>query len=189
VSIRTDRLELVAATVPTLDAALASREALGRALSASVPETWPPEFLDESALSWLRDRLQECDASESRWWMWFILFDDRATGAALIGTAGFKGPPDADGTVEVGYGIVSDQRRRRFATEATQALIERAFGDQRVRRVVGETLPELVGSQGVMQACGMVPTADASAPGMLRYELQRTSWMEKSGGPFGPPHQ
>ena len=55
--IRSERLELIPATTDQLSAALESPSALGSALNARVPPTWPPEFLDPPALEFTRDRL------------------------------------------------------------------------------------------------------------------------------------
>ena len=59
---------------------------------------------------------------------------ERASGAAIGGCA-FKGPPNADGMVEVAYGIDESHRCRGYASEAAVALTEFAFTDGRVRIV------------------------------------------------------
>ena len=41
----------------------------------------------------------------------------------VIGSAGFKGAPDADGMVEIAYGIVPSYESRGYATEAAKALV------------------------------------------------------------------
>lgn len=104
--------------------------------------------------------------------MYFVLLPCSSGSLTLIGTAGYKGPP-VDGVVEVGYGIVSDQRRKGYASEATNALVAHAFADERVRLIIAETLPELVGSQGVLRVCGFSAAGAGSEPGVLRYERCR----------------
>ncbi|MFC7760660.1 GNAT family N-acetyltransferase [Catellatospora bangladeshensis] len=47
----------------------------------------------------------------------------RATGQ-VVGGAGFHGPPDRAGTVEIGYGLVPGARGHGYATEAALALVE-----------------------------------------------------------------
>lgn len=165
----TARLDLVPATAIQLRAALAGREPLAHALGASVPATWPPDFLDDAALEFTLARCEE-DPALACWWMYFALI--RGPGArALVGSVGFKGPPSMDGTVEVGYGIVSDQRRRGFATEATLGLVAHAIAHPGVRRVIAETLPALTASIGVLRKCGFHPAEAGSEPGVLRFEL------------------
>jgi [ribosomal protein S5]-alanine N-acetyltransferase len=169
--IRTERLELVPATTGMLTAALDSHEALAAALGARVPDTWPPEFLDAPALEFTRDRLA-ADAAQAGWWMYFVVLPE-AGGRLLIGSAGYKGPPSSDGTVEVGYGIVSDHRRRGYASEVVRGLVAHAFAVPGVGRVIAETLPELTASIGVLRKCGFELVGEGSEPGVIRFSLAR----------------
>jgi RimJ/RimL family protein N-acetyltransferase len=72
----------------------------------------------------------------------------------VIGAAGFKGPPDAEGIVEIGYGIVPDHCGKGYATAAAQMLVDRAFGETAVQRVRAHTLPEPNPSTRVLTKCG-----------------------------------
>jgi [ribosomal protein S5]-alanine N-acetyltransferase len=172
--IRSERLELIPATTDQLSAALESPSALGSALNARVPPTWPPEFLDPPALEFTRDRLA-ATPGEGEWWMYFLVLPDAEEGT-LIGTAGYKGPPTEDGTVEVGYGIVTDHRRRGYASEAVRALVARAFRLPGVRRVIAETRPELTRSIGVLRKGGFALIGEGSEPGVIRFELTRAAY-------------
>jgi ribosomal-protein-alanine N-acetyltransferase len=172
--IRSERLELVPATVDLLSAAVEGPSALELALHARVPPTWPPEFLDQPALEFTRDRLIETPG-DREWWMYFIVLP-AADERILIGSAGYKGPPTEDGTVEVGYGIVTDRRRQGYASEVTRGLVARAFRLPEVRRVIAETLPELTPSIGVLQKCGFGLIGEGSEPGVIRFELTRAAY-------------
>ena len=72
----------------------------------------------------------------------------------VVGISGFKGPPAADGTVEIAYGVVSDYQGKGYATEAAQALVAFAFSSGRVRVVRAHTLPESNASTRVLTKCG-----------------------------------
>jgi RimJ/RimL family protein N-acetyltransferase len=172
--LHTQRLQLSPATSDLLTAALDGPAALAAALKARVPPTWPPEYLDSPALEFTRDRLIETPDDEE-WWMYFIVLRVASGERVLIGTAGYKGPP-ADGTVEVGYGIVTDHRRRGYASEAVRGLVARAFRVPGVRRVIAETLPELTPSIGVLRKCGFELIGDGSEPGVIRFELTRAAY-------------
>ncbi len=165
----TERLTLVPATVALTRAALDGAPALGAALGAVVPPTWPPEYVDAPALEFTLRRLAE-NPDDVGWWLHFILLRDGST-PTLIGTAGYKGPPSEDGTVEVGYGIVSDHQRRGYASETVRALLAKAFGVAGVQRVIAETLPELTASIGVLEKCGFRRTGEGSEPGVIRFEF------------------
>ena len=77
-------------------------------------------------------------------------------GAEIIGGAGFKGPPDGDGVVEIAYGIAPSHQGKGYATEAAGALVRFAGADPRVRIVRAHTLPEPNASTKVLTKCGFV---------------------------------
>lgn len=71
----------------------------------------------------------------------------------VVGTAGYKGPPDPDGVVEIAYGIAPPFQGRGLATAAARALLEWAKRD-RVRLFRAHTLPEQNASTRVLTKCG-----------------------------------
>jgi RimJ/RimL family protein N-acetyltransferase len=73
---------------------------------------------------------------------------------SVIGSAGFKGPPDSTGVVEVAYGIVPTFEGRGYATEAAAALVDFAFASGQVRMVRAHTLPQPNASTRVLLKCG-----------------------------------
>jgi ribosomal-protein-alanine N-acetyltransferase len=176
----TERLELVPATVELTRAALDGENTLGAALRASVPPTWPPEFLDRAPLEFTLDRLAEGPEQEG-WWLHFVVIPGGESGRTLIGSAGYKGPPTAEGTVEVGYGIVRDHQRRGYASEAVRGLLTHAFAVPAVRRDIAETLPELAPSIGVLRKCGFRLIGDGSEPGVIRFEITRAEYARGRG--------
>jgi ribosomal-protein-alanine N-acetyltransferase len=167
VLIRTERLELVAATPDTVRAAIDDVPQMGRLLDATVSRDWPPELLDDDALRWTLEKLED-PSNDPAWWLYWVVLRAPRT---LVGTAGFKGPP-ADGTVEVGYGIVGEFQRRGYASEATQGLIDFAFS-RGAKQVIAETYPELLASIGVMTKCGMRFIGDGSEERVIRYGIER----------------
>ncbi|MEM7202022.1 MAG: GNAT family N-acetyltransferase [Planctomycetota bacterium] len=74
-------------------------------------------------------------------------------GGLVIGTVGFKGPPDDEASVEIGYGIVPAFNGQGYATEAAAAGVGFAFADPRVRRVLAHTMPQQNASTRVLQKC------------------------------------
>lgn len=172
-AIVTERLEILPATPELTRAALEGPGALAAALGAAVPPTWPPEYLDAASLEFTLDRLA-ADAGQAGWWLHFFVLKAEAGGPTLIGNGGYKGPPSSDGTVEVGYAVVSDRRRLGYASEAVRGLLAHAFEFSQVRRIIAETLPELTPSIGVLRKCGFRFIGEGSAPGVLCFELTRS---------------
>lgn len=72
----------------------------------------------------------------------------------VIGSAGFKGPPDGAGMVEIPYGVVPSREGRSYATAAAAALVQFAFASERVRLVRAHTRPRSNPSTRVLQKCG-----------------------------------
>ena len=177
----TPRLDLVPADPDSVDAALDGPDALAACLGASVPATWPPELLDRPALEFMRSHLAE-GPEQDGWWLHFVLLRGVGEGRTLVGGAGYKGPPSADGTVEVGYGVVAEHQRRGYATEAVRGLVARAFALPVVRRVIAETYPDHEASIGVLRQCGFRPGGgDGSEPGVIRFELTRAAYTAGRG--------
>ncbi|MCY7378241.1 MAG: GNAT family N-acetyltransferase [Gemmatimonadaceae bacterium] len=83
---------------------------------------------------------------------------------SVIGSAGFKGPPDESGMVEVAYGIVPAFENRGHATEATQALVAFAFGHESVSLVRAHTLPTNNASTHVLTKCGFQRAGEFDDP-------------------------
>lgn len=178
--IATARLDVVPATIPLTEAALEGGNTLGAALRADVPATWPPELLDEAPLRFTLAKLRE-GPGQAGWWLYFVVLRGVAGARTLIGSAGYKGPPAQDGTVEVGYGIVEGYRRQGYASETTRALVAHAFEYPIVQQVVAETYPELIASIGVMTSCGFAFVGAGSEPGVIRYALPREAFQHRLG--------
>jgi ribosomal-protein-alanine N-acetyltransferase len=175
--LRTNRLELVGCTAALLRAEGEDHARFGALLGAEIPEAWPPELYDEDARLWTL-RAVEASPHDEGWWAYYVVLDEGGP-RRVIGLAGYKGPPQDDGTVEVGYGILPAHQRRRYATEAVAALLERAFAFAAVTRVIAETLPHLTPSIGVLEKSGFTCIGDGSEAGVIRFELPRARWVPR----------
>ncbi len=131
----TERLQLI---LETPEEAVARIEALTPSDRAEVSPNW---------LARVRA------ASTADPWLLGFSIADRVNGAVL-GGCGFKGSPDAEGVVEIAYGVDPVWQGRGFATEATRALIAFAFGSGLVRLVRAHTKPGNAASERVLAKCG-----------------------------------
>ncbi|WP_280267989.1 GNAT family N-acetyltransferase [Nocardia wallacei] len=73
-----------------------------------------------------------------------------------VGMAGYHAPPDASGTVEVGYAIDPAYRRRGYARAALEALLRRAGDDPRIRTVRASISPDNTASYRLAARYGLV---------------------------------
>jgi RimJ/RimL family protein N-acetyltransferase len=144
-------IRLVPATLHQLELEEISGSELAGELGVASPPSWPPEYNGPETRAWIRDALR-ASPQDAAWYAWYVVATNDGA-PTLAGISGFKGPPSADGTVEIGYSIVPELRRRGLATIAVQLLCERAFASG-ASKVVAETLPSLVASQGVLIKTG-----------------------------------
>jgi RimJ/RimL family protein N-acetyltransferase len=149
--LRTSRLELIAATAETVALELQNEGRFVAALHVPAPSRWPPPLNDEGSQRWYLDLLQR-DPGAVGWALWYLIRHDLQR--ALVGVAGFKGPPSG-GACEIGYSILPTCQGNGYATDASRELIRWAFTHDEVDQVTAETLPHLGDSIRVMEKSGM----------------------------------
>jgi RimJ/RimL family protein N-acetyltransferase len=120
----------------------------------------PPADRAEVSPNWI-GRVRSTQAGDP--WALSYTVVERATRSAVGGCA-FKGPPDADGIVELAYGIDLPHRRRGFATEAVGALAGFAFASGLVRIVRAHTKSDNLASARVLHKCGFRPLGEVVDP-------------------------
>ena len=171
----TNRLELAAATIELAEAELSNPPALAGLLDVPSPTDWPPPLNDEDSQRHFLSLLRRAEPDAAGWSLWFCIC--RAP-RALIGNAGFKGPPK-EGRVEIGYSMLEPQQRNGYCTEAVRALVAWAFECQAVDTIVAHTLPASRPSMRVLEKCGFVPVGlgpPEDGVHTIRYELARARW-------------
>src|SRR5262249_758223 len=87
---------------------------------------------------------------------------DKATGDVL-GSCGYKGPPDADGIVEIAYGVNPDHRQRGYAKEAAAAMVAFALGSG-AKLIRAHTEPANGASPRVLAAVGFARVGEVIDP-------------------------
>ncbi|MDT0260072.1 GNAT family N-acetyltransferase [Jatrophihabitans lederbergiae] len=100
-----------------------------------------------------REQLRH-DPASADWIARAVLDEDRLV---VVGHAGYHGPPDEAGLVEVGYAIDPAYRRQGYGRAALAALLQRATAEPAVRTVRATISPDnlpsrlLVSEQGLRQ--------------------------------------
>ena len=140
---------------------------LARLLGVNVPSSWPPEHHDEGVLQWLRTRLAA--GAPAEWLLSFMILRQSQT---VVGTIGLTGPP-VDGTVECGYSVLPEHRRRGYTFEALTAVVKCAFDHRDVDRIIAHTFPHLQPSIGVLEKTGFKFAGPGDEEGTIRYILER----------------
>ncbi|HET6857658.1 MAG TPA: GNAT family protein, partial [Streptomyces sp.] len=110
-------------------------------------------FLSDSAMWLWRYRLgQLAEHPDGARWILRILAC--APDGAVVGHSGFHGPPDAEGMVEVGYGVLPEFRRRGHARAMLVELLRRAAADPGVTTVRASISPGNVASEATIAGFG-----------------------------------
>lgn len=159
------RLTLVACPLETAQALLANLREAGRILGAEIPSGWPSPEIEEILPLYIQELIHDPEALG--WGIWIVIH----RGENVVGAAGFKGRPDAEGTVEIGYGVAPACRGQGYATEAVQALVGWAFSHPEVKRVVAECAPDNPASIRVLDKAGFRLTGRSN--GALYWEMAR----------------
>lgn len=73
---------------------------------------------------------------------------------AIIGSAGFKGPPDREGELEISYAMGTAYRRQGFMTEAVEAICRWALAQPGINHITAETDLVSYPSQRILERLG-----------------------------------
>jgi RimJ/RimL family protein N-acetyltransferase len=132
---------------PEALAALAAGELDTATELTGLPLT-PYTVSDERIGVWRRRATQVTVTPEDLPWVTGILVDDQT--GEVVGGAGFHGAPDADGMVEVGYGVDPAHRRRGYARAALLLMLERSRQHPAVRTLRVTVSPDNAASLGLV---------------------------------------
>ena len=146
------QVRLVRLPLAALDALLAGDLDTASAL-AGVPLT--PYILEHGWLWEIRAEQVRRDPAAAEWIARAAVIDD-----AVVGHAGFHGPPDDSGMVEVAYSVDPAFRRRGYATAMLEAAIAWASADPAVRTVRASISPDNVASLATLRPFGFVEAGE-----------------------------
>jgi len=171
----TERLVLTAATAEHLVAEMEAPGLLGRMLQAEVEWGWPPGEYDRGAQEFFLQRLQEEGPEVVGWYGWYVVLRaEEGRPATLVAAAGYFGPPNERGEVEIGYSVMPQHQNKGYAREIIGALVEIAFSDPSVKGVYARTSPDNLASKRVLERTGFFCLGPVDGENVLRYELRQT---------------
>ncbi|OAQ97335.1 hypothetical protein LLEC1_07520 [Akanthomyces lecanii] len=139
--------QLVQLPLPVMDALANNDLKSARALSDD-PNISPYIATDECAVVWKRRAAQIRASPDHATWVTRIIVDTQT--GAIVGRAGYHGPPDENGMVEVGYSIDPLSRRRGHAQAALKIMLDVAAADARVKVVRASISPSNIASMGMV---------------------------------------
>jgi [ribosomal protein S5]-alanine N-acetyltransferase len=156
--IETPRLRLENGTPEMVEAWLNDEPKLAALLRANISANWTEN--GPEVIQWVLDGLLS-KVQPPEWMMYFTILTETNE---LIGTCGYKGPPNADGMVEIGYEVAAAYRNRGFATELAGGLTQHALANPAVQYVQAHTLAEENASGQVLQRNGFTKIGESNDP-------------------------
>jgi len=163
---KTDRLRLVAGTQALAAAEIGDRAKFAKLLGVIVPDTWPPDSLRD-VLGYIYGLYREHPEWEG-WLAWYAVRID-SDDSVLCGSIGFKGPPDEQGIVEIGYSVLQEFQGQGLATEMVAAIVKWAEHQPQVKRIEAETNIDNKASIRVLEKNNFSYIGVGIEPGTIRF--------------------
>jgi ribosomal-protein-alanine N-acetyltransferase len=160
-TIETDRLILVSLTPGQLELWMENLPALESELGCF----YDSDPMEGSFLGIVKKQLALIKDDEPNYLFYSFWFIIRREGRVVVGSADFKGRPNKDGELEIGYGLGKKYEHHGYMTETVRAMSQWALGQKTVTSVVAETEKDNIASQNVLMHCGF-----------KQYKQARTFW-------------
>jgi RimJ/RimL family protein N-acetyltransferase len=100
-------------------------------------------------------KLRQMKGSDYLFSTFWIVVENASS--AIVAELGFKGLPDKQGTIEIGYGTMPEQRGKGIMTEAVAGIIRWAKSKPEIHCLIAETDMNNLASMRVMEKNHFVP--------------------------------
>ncbi len=94
----------------------------------------------------------ESDPENYMWYTFWIII--RKTDRIAVGSVVFKGTPDENGEVEIGYGMDKQFENNGYMAEAVNALCRWVLKQKKVELITAETDTDNAASHKILKKCG-----------------------------------
>jgi len=149
--LETNKLKLIPLDAHNLRYSIEDRRKMERNLGVKITDTELEEPVKEVMRTSLKMVLE--NKKDYLWFTnWEIVLKKENR---IIGGLCFKGRPDEQGRVEIGYGMQDEYRCKGYTTEAVKELINWAFIQEKVLSVIAETEKDNLPSHRVLEKMGM----------------------------------
>ncbi|ACK73604.1 GCN5-related N-acetyltransferase [Gloeothece citriformis PCC 7424] len=144
-------------TIQHLETLLLGREVFFQQLGMAIADDYElsPKILDFSRKKLLDKTVFPC------WWTHLFILNKTRT---VIGIGGYKGNPDLEGMVEIGYSIAGSYQNQGLGKQAAKILIDRAFQNPTIKLVRAHTLRDDNPSVRLLKRVGMKKVTEVEDP-------------------------
>jgi ribosomal-protein-alanine N-acetyltransferase len=165
--INTERLYLFPATAKLYLLELHDRPAFASTLNANVPDEWPPDQITPEVIEDFIGRIQA--RKRKIWSFYWILRQKSPEQPVLIGNGGFLA--HKNGTLEIGYSLLSAYHGRGYATEAVKSMVQWTSSSLKRDSIIAYTYPHLKASIRVLEKNGFLLKGKGPEEGTIAYEF------------------
>ena len=152
VMIKTNRLQILPLKAYQLKLLVEDMPSLERDLNCRYcAEPLEGEFLDIVKCQIMKTEKDEINYLYHSFWL-IVRKSDRI----VVGSACFKGIPNENQEVEIGYGLGKDFEHQGYMTETIQAMCHWAMAQENISHVIAETGIDNPKSENVLKRCGFV---------------------------------
>lgn len=152
---QTERLTMMVFTLDMMNAALESNTQLKEASGCEVPENYPME-LYKQMLPYKIERFHE--HPEENLWEGLIIHTESNT---IIGDMGFKGGPDENGEMDIGYSILPEYRGNGYASEMASSIVRWGLKQPGVKKITASCSTGNQASIRVLEKAGFQRTGES----------------------------
>lgn len=142
----TERLILIPFTIPICENLMKEDFSDLIPLGLKRGKSWPDDDLIE-ILPKIIDKLIPIGVP-SGFESWMIIKNDTME---VIGDIGFKGFNFDENNIDLGYGIITEERRKGYTEEAAKALMKWAFSNEFIKEITARCLVDNLGSVNLLK--------------------------------------
>ncbi len=149
---KTERLEMHTLTADMMEAVLKGGQELKRIVPFDTGAEWPLEVY-KNLFPYKIERFRKVPSENE----WEGLIVDK-TNNRIVGDMGFKGGPNEEGVIDLGYSIIPSSRGKGFATEMGKAMVAWGLTQPGVKKVMASCDPDNAPSIRVLEKIGFERT-------------------------------
>jgi [ribosomal protein S5]-alanine N-acetyltransferase len=146
--INTERLQIITFTTEMMDAFLKGNSEIEKIIPYKVASEYPLEVYKQF-FAYKIERFRKFP-NETEWEGIIIHKIDNT----IMGDMGFKGGPNEEGIIDIGYSIVPSYQGKGYATEMGKAMVDWGLSQPSVRKVIATCDPDNFASIRVLEKVG-----------------------------------
>ncbi|WMJ23191.1 GNAT family N-acetyltransferase [Paludicola sp. MB14-C6] len=160
-TLETERLEIVPLSLEKLKLLRDNLKFLEKKLNC----VYKGEAIKGFIFEYLEQQIKTISENADSWLyiaFWLLI---RKSDRIVVGSAAFKGLPNQNGEIEIGYGLGNEFEHNGYMTECVCEMCKWGFAQNNVKYIIAETDIDGYASQRILQRNGFV-----------RYKFDNSSW-------------